>query len=95
MAADGAGITAPPDADDKPPGNLRYDGGAGLSIVCIPRHGNHLANLPPLWSSAQRLPGAINVSFYDGHAESVPLERLWQLYGHRDYQPPEKRHGLK
>jgi prepilin-type processing-associated H-X9-DG protein len=41
------------------------------------------------------LPGAINVSFYDGHVEQVKLERLWQLSWHRDYVPPPKRPGLK
>ena len=41
-----------------------------------------------------KLPGAINVSFWDGHVEQVKLEGLWQLYWHRDYVPPAKRRGL-
>jgi len=41
-----------------------------------------------------KLPGAINVSFWDGHVEQVKLEGLWQLYWHRDYVPPAKRPGL-
>ena len=32
--------------------------------------------------------------FVDGHAETVKLERLWQLYWHRNYVPPQKRPGL-
>jgi hypothetical protein len=33
------------------------------------------------------------VGFFDGHVELVPLERLWSLYWHKDYQPPAKRPG--
>jgi prepilin-type processing-associated H-X9-DG protein len=43
---------------------------------------------------ATKLPGAVNVCFYDGHVEQVKLERLWQLYWHKDYVPPAKRPGL-
>jgi hypothetical protein len=35
------------------------------------------------------------MTFFDGHAEQVKLERLWQLYWHKDYVPPAKRPGLK
>jgi len=28
------------------------------------------------------------MTFYDGHAEAVKLERLWQLSCHRDYLAP-------
>ena len=45
--------------------------------------------------SDQKLPGAINIAFYDGHVEQVQLERLWSLYWHKDYVAPEKRPGLK
>jgi prepilin-type processing-associated H-X9-DG protein len=40
-----------------------------------------------------KLPGGINVSFYDGHVALVPLEGLWQLEWHRDWQSV-KRPGL-
>ena len=30
----------------------------------------------------------------DGHAQAVKLDNLWQLYWHKDYQPPAKRPGL-
>jgi hypothetical protein len=30
----------------------------------------------------------------DGHGELVKLDRLWQLYWHKDYQPPARRPGL-
>ena len=39
------------------------------------------------------IPGAINISFYDGHAELVKLERLWTLEWHQDYKAPAKRPG--
>ena len=28
---------------------------------------------------------AVNVTFLDGHAERVPLDRLWKLEWHRDF----------
>ena len=40
------------------------------------------------------LPGAINAAFFDGHVELVKLDDLWQLYWHKNYQPPAKRPGL-
>jgi hypothetical protein len=40
------------------------------------------------------LPGAENIAFYDGHAQSVKLDNLWQLYWSADWQPPAKRPGL-
>ena len=41
----------------------------------------------------QPLPGAVNVAFLDGHGEPVTLDRLWQLYSDKYYQPA-KRPGL-
>jgi len=65
----------------------------GLNYLTIPRHGSRPAPVPRRWPLANRLPGAINVAFFDGHAEQVPLDRLWQLYWHKDYVPPAKRPG--
>jgi prepilin-type N-terminal cleavage/methylation domain-containing protein/prepilin-type processing-associated H-X9-DG protein len=31
---------------------------------------------------------AINMSFYDGHAETVPLRKLWGFFWSRDWVPP-------
>jgi hypothetical protein len=31
------------------------------------------------------------MSYMDGHADTVRLERLWQLYWHRTYVPPATR----
>jgi prepilin-type processing-associated H-X9-DG protein len=65
-----------------------------MSLLTIPRHGSRPNNVPRNYPSTSILPGAINVSFIDGHAQAVRLEALWQLAWHRDYQPPAKRPGL-
>jgi len=66
----------------------------GMASLTIPRHGSRPSPVPRRWPASRRLPGAINVAFFDGHAEQVQSERLWQLYWHRDYVPPAKRPGL-
>jgi prepilin-type N-terminal cleavage/methylation domain-containing protein/prepilin-type processing-associated H-X9-DG protein len=79
---------APWSLSDDGPGNARF---------AIPRHGSRpLRSIPDAdYSPAERLPGAINMAFYDGHVEQVKLERLWSLYRHKDYVAPPKRPGLK
>jgi len=91
-----------PRATDPPPSSLVYghvpsDLGHAVGFIgfmSLPRHGSQPNRIPKAWPSKQPLPGAINVSFFDGHAELVRAERLWQLYWHKDYQPPPKRPGL-
>jgi prepilin-type processing-associated H-X9-DG protein len=39
------------------------------------------------------LPGAINVAFYDGHVELIPMRKVWELTWHYDYEPPPKLPG--
>ena len=68
--------------------------GGVMACVTIPRHGNRPSHVPTYWPSSQRLPGAVNVAFFDGHGQLVPLEGLWQLYWHQGYVPPAKRPGL-
>ena len=70
------------------------DGPDIWQMPALPRHGRKPSHLPAPWPAKQLLPGAVNVAFYDGHVEQVPLEGLWQLYWHRDYVPPAKRPGL-
>jgi len=65
-----------------------------MGAFTIPRHGSRPLIIPTNHPVNATLPGAINVSFYDGHAETVKLERLWQLYWHKNYVPPAKRPGL-
>jgi prepilin-type N-terminal cleavage/methylation domain-containing protein/prepilin-type processing-associated H-X9-DG protein len=69
--------------------------GTGLSPFALARHGNRPRSIPDAWPPGQRLPGAINVAFFDGHAEQVQIERLWQFYWHYGCQPPGQRPGLK
>ena len=49
------------------------------------------AGLPRNLPSGQRLPGAIQLSFADCHAGLVPLEQLWTLTRHREWQEPASR----
>lgn len=67
----------------------------GMSQLTIPRHGSRPYSVSTNYPPTSVLPGAINVSFADGHVESVRLERLWQLDWHRDWQTPRKRPGLR
>ncbi len=87
-----------PLVSDIPPTDLvpfRHDTGSGwMSDFTIPRHGSRPNPVPRYWPRDKPLPGAVNALFFDGHGEPVKLDRLWQLYWHRDWQPPAKRPGL-
>ncbi|HTL55747.1 MAG TPA: prepilin-type N-terminal cleavage/methylation domain-containing protein [Candidatus Limnocylindrales bacterium] len=65
----------------------------GINVFTIPRHGSAPNRLPTKQPPSAKLPGGINVSFYDGHVSFVRLENLWQLEWHQDYKPPLKRPG--
>ena len=65
-----------------------------MSAFMLPRHGARPSKVSTNHPPERKLPGAINMSFYDGHVETVQLERLWEQYWHRDYVPPVKRPGL-
>ena len=79
---------------ERPGWSMFFGVGGDMSTMTIPRHGSRPSSVPRQWPAAQPLPGAVNVAFFDGHSELVKLDRLWQLYWHRDYQPPAKRPGL-
>ena len=90
-----------PQPSDLPPkdffNNILYypSGQAGdMFFVATPRHGDRGASYPAPWPQNQPLPGASDVSFFDGHTEAVKLDLLWQLYWHVGYVPPAKRPGL-
>jgi len=104
VLGDGILANSAPLANDLPASNL-YDplanfrwGSSGvlmaMQILNIPRHGNRPRPVPRNWSRYAPLPGAVNVGFLDGHAQSVKLDGLWQLYWHANYLPPPKRPGL-
>lgn len=85
---------------DLPAQNLVYGCRTAIPWYCmsnltIPRHGTRPRVIPTNFDAADRLPGAINVTFVDGHAETVPLEHLWQLTWRQNWKTPEKRPGLK
>jgi prepilin-type N-terminal cleavage/methylation domain-containing protein/prepilin-type processing-associated H-X9-DG protein len=66
----------------------------GMSMVTIPRHGSRPTSLSTSYPVAARLPGSINISFWDGHAALMPLESLWQQEWHQGWQTPAHRPGL-
>jgi len=83
-----------PLATDTPARDL-YSGGnsAGMQRLNIARHGNVTSakSAPRVVVSGAPLPGSISMQFADGHVEVVRLQRLWEFYWHKDYQPPTKR----
>jgi prepilin-type N-terminal cleavage/methylation domain-containing protein len=92
--ADGVWVDAWPTEEDRPAKNLDTgdDGVGEMMIVAIPRHGS--AGAPPTrFNPKDTLPGSVNVGFADNHIENVKLERLWNLYWHKSYEPPAKRPG--
>ena len=89
----GLNSAARPRATDRPAGNL-VTGGSGMGAFTIPRHGSVLPHIAPGYPPGSKLPGAINLAFYDGHVETIQLEKLWNLSWHRDYHAPAKRPDL-
>ena len=96
VTADGAFVWVTPLATDPPPRNLNQGllNNSTMWIVTLPRHGNRPSSPPTDWPPDKPLPGAVNVSMFDGHVELVKLDNLWQLTWHKGYQPPAKRPGL-
>jgi prepilin-type N-terminal cleavage/methylation domain-containing protein/prepilin-type processing-associated H-X9-DG protein len=94
LVSDGAWPHVWPAADDPPPFIYRENGWLGgsskggeqmgMPAVALTRHPNRpkrgLGPVPPV--------GSVNVSFYDGHVDLVPIKRLWQLEWHYDYKAP-------
>jgi prepilin-type N-terminal cleavage/methylation domain-containing protein/prepilin-type processing-associated H-X9-DG protein len=65
-----------------PPGTVGAQS-APISRILIARHGSAAPGSAPrnlVVTPTVNIPGAINVSFVDGHAEAVKLNNLWQLY---------------
>ena len=53
----------------------------------VARHGNRPIRIPSQWAPNQRLPGASNLAFFDGHSETIPLVKLPELQWHALYVP--------
>jgi prepilin-type N-terminal cleavage/methylation domain-containing protein/prepilin-type processing-associated H-X9-DG protein len=85
---------------DLPASNLQTgqpSGGSplwGMNSLTLPRHGSRPNRVPTNQRNQDKLPGSINISFYDGHVGLVRLENLWQQEWHRDWKAPAKRPGL-
>lgn len=78
-------------AELPPPVDLSWTTDYLGNDIFVPRHGNRPTRLPKKRKPGDRLPGANNILFYDGHAETVPLDRLWDLHWYRGYVPPVHR----
>lgn len=99
LFADGVSYMAAPLARDWPANDL-YTGWnsvhlGNMAIMTIPRHGSRPNPFPHAWAESALMPGAINVVFFDGHAQAAKLEGLWQLKWHVGYVPPVRRPGLQ
>jgi prepilin-type processing-associated H-X9-DG protein len=74
-----------PLASDLPPNDLFLgDVNSSLGRVCLARHpvmGNAKS------ASGQRLPGAMNMAYADGHSGKIPLQNLKSVIWHKGYQP--------
>jgi prepilin-type N-terminal cleavage/methylation domain-containing protein/prepilin-type processing-associated H-X9-DG protein len=63
-----------------------------ISPFVLPRHGNGPNSVTyTRWPRGQNYPGAMNMSFWDGHVAQTKLEDLWGLAWHREYEPGRKR----
>jgi prepilin-type N-terminal cleavage/methylation domain-containing protein len=62
---------------------------SGMNVCTIIRHGGPTAGSSHPHKAGQPLPGAINLSFMDGHAALVQLPKLWTYYWHLNWQPNE------
>ena len=90
---DSSWVDAWPLETDPPSADL-YDGAyeTGIQRATIARHGGiNPASAPRDFDTTQKLPGAINFGFADGHAELEKLENLWQLSWHLNWQTPSSR----
>ena len=95
--ADENWVDGPPLETDPPFHNL-YAGSPlvmrtdNMGRYTISRHGGvRAASAPRKLTPGAKLPGAINVGFADGHSGLVPLEHLWALTWHLDWQTPAVR----
>jgi prepilin-type N-terminal cleavage/methylation domain-containing protein/prepilin-type processing-associated H-X9-DG protein len=95
--SDGIWVDFWPSPSDLPAINL-YNGdgfaGGGLSRIAIPRHAAALGTAPRKFNPKDKLPGAADVGFGDGHVEIVKLENLWmKVIWNTKWVTPAKRPG--
>ncbi len=76
-----------PAITDLPPANLfTGDVNSALGRCCIARHP---LNKAAKSTSAKPVPGAINMSYADGHAGKLPLQKIKTVIWHQDYRPTD------
>ena len=99
--ADGCWPDAWPDLTDSCVHNLQTpfdgtqgpNGTSGMWRYLIARHGPNRVNPPPTgfnYSHGNRVPGGINVTFFDSHVENVSLDNLWGLAWSKHWDPTAK-----
>lgn len=94
MFMDSVWINLDPMTNDAPASNLYAPGisNDGMPRCTIARHGGRSAGSAPTFVGlGQPLPGAINMSLVDGHAEQVKLENLWNYYWNLNWIIPIPR----
>jgi prepilin-type N-terminal cleavage/methylation domain-containing protein/prepilin-type processing-associated H-X9-DG protein len=92
--ADAMWVDAWPQASDTPARNVyeqKSPAASGINRFMLARHGGTVPKSAGYVPIGATLPGAVNVAFYDGHVEAIKLERLWNLYWHKNYAPPATR----
>jgi prepilin-type N-terminal cleavage/methylation domain-containing protein/prepilin-type processing-associated H-X9-DG protein len=92
--ADGMWVDTWPQATDTPARNVyeqKSPSASGLNRFMLARHGGAVPKSAGVVPVGAVLPGAVNVALFDGHVETVKLERLWNLYWHKNYVSPAKR----
>jgi len=95
LFSDSCWADAWPEPTDLPALDLsKGDNSYSMQRLCIARHGSRPSSIPTNVNFKQRLPGAINMVFKDGHTEPVRLDDLWGLYWYKGYVPPAKRPGM-
>lgn len=84
-------VDAWPEETDTPARNL-YEGDGpdgGLGRYMVARHGsNSPKSAPRSVPAGQKMVGADDLVFLDGHGELVKLEQLWTLRWHRNWAAP-------
>jgi prepilin-type N-terminal cleavage/methylation domain-containing protein len=90
--SDGYWLDVWPQESDPPARNLLAGGPVvAISTITIARHGAGPQPGYADWPPGAGLPGAINVTFFDDHVSLVPLEQLWTLYWHKNWNIPSLR----
>ena len=62
-----------------------------IGRITIARHAISPGNVPRNITGTTPLPGFINISFIDGHAERVSLENIWTFTWHQNWVTPQIR----